>query len=220
MGQATPGKVGAGVNAFHRLHNLRMENDAAGYAMEEQRGRFSALRNRHEDGTAPRAVVAFNLFQTPTEIAARMAELACVETGARVLEPSAGLGRLIDAVKAKAGEIVAVEIAPQCCRELYARNHCHLRQGDFLAMGVDRLGYFDRVIMNPPFHLRADVKHIQHARQMLNPGGALVALCMDTQHREDALRPLCSHWERLPAASFKTEGTKIDVVLLKMEAAS
>lgn len=205
------------MNAFHRLHALRMENDAVGFAMDEQRSRFSALRARHDTGTAPRAVSAFNLFQTPTEIAARMVNLACVETGARVLEPSAGLGRLVDAVKSKAGEIVAVEIAAPCARELYLRGDCQLKQGDFLEMDAARLGYFDRVIMNPPFHLRADIKHIQHARQFLQPGGIMVALCMNTHHREDALRLLCSHWEVLPAQTFKTEGTKIDVVLLKME---
>ena len=207
------------MNAFQRLHNLRMENTAAGYAMQEQRGRFAALKSRHDDGTAPRAISAFNLFQTPKEIAEQMVELACVEPGARVLEPSAGLGRLIDAVKTKAGEIVAVEIAPQCARELYARNDCQLRQGDFLTMTQERLGLFDSVLMNPPFHLRADVKHILHARKFLQPAGALVALCMATTHREDALRSLCSHWQVLPAQSFKTEGTKIDVVLLRMEAA-
>lgn len=207
------------MSGFHRLHNLRMENDAAGYSMDEQRGRFSTLKTRHEDGTAPRAVTAFNLFQTPKDIAEYIARLACVETGARVLEPSAGLGRLIDAVKGIAGEIVAVEIAPQCAQELYHRGDCILKQGDFLDMDQHRLGYFDAVLMNPPFHMRADIKHIMHARQFLRPGGVLVALCMATHHREDALRPLCSHWEVLPAQSFKTEGTKIDVVLLKMEAA-
>jgi SAM-dependent methyltransferase len=196
-----------------------MENNAAGYAMEEMRPRFQTLAGRHDNGTAPRAVVAFNLFQTPREVAARMAELACVTPGARVLEPSAGPGRLIDAVRPyQPGHVVAVEIAPQCAAELYRREDCTLRQSDFLTLHPPSLGYFDRIIMNPPFHLRADIKHIQHARQMLNPGGKLVALCMATHHREDALRPLCCHWERLPAESFKAEGTKINVVLLVMEA--
>ena len=39
---------------------------------------------------------------------------------------------------------------------------------DFLSLTPERLGAFDRIVMNPPFTHGADVKHILHARQFLN----------------------------------------------------
>lgn len=205
------------MNPFHRLHALRMENDAARYAQEEMRGRFTRLESRHEEGTAPRAVTAFNLFQTPPELAARMAALLPLERYDRVLEPSAGLGRLLDALKpAQPLRITAVEVAPQLAGELYRQERgIGLKQRDFLTITPAELGEFDAVIMNPPFHMRADVRHIQHALSFLRPGGVLVALAMDTPHRE-VLRPLANHWEKIPAGAFKSEGTKIAAVLMRI----
>lgn len=199
-----------------RLQSLRMENDAAGFALDEHRGRFDALAGRHEAGTAPRAVSAFQLFQTPPDVAAQLAEALQLRSGARILEPSAGLGRLLDAVAHyEPREVVAVESAPQCAAELYRQNRARvtLRQADFLTVFPHDLGLFDAVIMNPPFHLCADVRHIEHALTFLSPGGRLAALCMAGPHRDARLRSEASEWRPLPPLSFSREGTRIDVVL-------
>lgn len=209
-------------STFHRLHALRMENDAAGFAMADARPRFAALAARHENGTAPVAVSAFQLFQTPAAIAARLVALLDLAQGARVLEPSAGLGRILDALAPHQPlEVVAVELAPACAGQLYrqARAGVTLRQRDFLAMAPADLGAFDAIAMNPPFHLRADIRHILHARQFLKPGGMLAAICMAGPRREAELRPLACHWEPLPAGTFRAEGTDIGAVLLAMRAA-
>lgn len=205
------------MSGFHRLHALRMENDARKYAMEEMRPRFERLKARHEEGTAPRAVSAFNLFQTPATLADAMAALIADKAGGRLLEPSAGLGRLLDAARALApSEVVAVEVAANLAAELYGqdRDRTQLVQADFLTKTPEAIGLFDAVIMNPPFHMRSDIRHIQHARQFLKPGGMIVALCMDTHHRETALRPLASTWQKIPAGAFKSEGTNIAAVML------
>ena len=204
------------MNPIHRLHNLRMENDQARYAMEEQRERFDRLAVRHEAGTAPRAVSAFNLFQTPPEVAKRMAE-ALRLTGGPILEPSAGLGRLLDVVDPI--PTTAIEIAPQLVQELYKqeRDGVKLLQRDFLTVTPEETGLFEAVIMNPPFHMRADIKHIKHALTFLRPGGRLAALCMAGPHREKELKPLAETWEILPAKTFKETGTNIDVVFLTIQ---
>lgn len=196
---------------FHRLHSLRMENDAKGFAMDEMRPRFAALASRHEDGTAPRAVSAYQLFQTPPELAARLVGL--LGSPSRVLEPSAGLGRLLDHIPYEA---VAVEQSPQLCAELYRQNRGNVRliQRDFLTVEPGDCGYFDGIAMNPPFHMRSDIAHILHARTFLAPGGRLAALAMDTHHRETALRHLCTTWEHIPAGTFRSEGTGVACVLL------
>ena len=210
------------MNPFHRLQALRMENDAAAFRQEEMRGRFQAYKTRHEDGTAPRAVSAFNLFQTPPELAERLVSMLELHRNKRVLEPSAGLGRLLDAIgRAGAWDVTAVESAKECAAELYRqeRPEMKLLQRDFLTIQPEETGLFDAVAMNPPFHMRADIRHIMHARKFLKPGGIIAALCMDTHHREDALRPIASTWEKIPAGAFKGEGTMIASVLLTIRAA-
>jgi predicted RNA methylase len=200
--------------AFARLHGLRMENDAAGYAMDEMRPRFLQLAARHENGTAPRAVSAFQLFQTPPELAARLVAALGDSVRGRILEPSAGLGRILDVLPTGC-DVVAVEMAPQCAGELYQQNRPGVRilQRDFLACTVAEFGLFDAVAMNPPFHMRADIRHILHALTFLKPGGKLAALCMDTRHRAEALRGLAHSWEVIPAGAFNKEGTGVGTVL-------
>lgn len=202
---------------FNRLHSLRRENDAAGYAMEEMRPRFQALARRHEEGTAPRAVSSFQLFQTPAEIARQLVEIMDVPRLASWLEPSAGLGRLLDAIQVTEPKAVAaVEISPDCCRELFLQNRAgvFLYQRDFLTCAPAMFNPFDAVIMNPPFHLRSDIRHIEHALQFLKPGGVLGALCLNTHHRIDALKDRAEVWVNLPAASFSKENTRVDVCMM------
>jgi predicted RNA methylase len=200
-----------------RLLSLRDENDLAAAHQATLAERFDRLRTRHEDGTAPRAVSAFQLFQTPADLAARMVELAAVSPGQRVLEPSAGLGRIIDPLLAAGASVVAVEEAPDCARELftrYASDRVTLLQRDFLTVEPGEL--FDAVVMNPPFHMRADTRHTLHALQFLRPGGTLVGLCMATRHRLEALKPLSDYWEEIPAGAFRKEGTGIATYLFRI----
>jgi predicted RNA methylase len=206
--------------AFDRLRDLQIDTVLAGSIMDEQRGRFERLANRHENGTAPRAVSAFQLFQTPAEVAARLVCALGLKPGARVLEPSAGLGRILDALKpCQPAEVVAVEMAANCAGELFTQDRpgVVIKQRDFLAVTVAELGQFDAVAMNPPFHMRADVRHILHARQFVKPGGKLAALCLDTEHRRKALRAMATTWEELPESTFAKEGTRVRTILLTME---
>ncbi len=194
-----------------RLRSMKPALDEAAAEMAIERGRFDAIR----DGGPTVAVSAFNLFQTPESIAWKLAGM--IPTGGRVLEPSAGLGRILDAIERRANptELVAVEIAPQCASVLYARETCRLIQEDFLACDSERLGgLFDAVVMNPPFKMGTDIKHIAHAFTMLKPGGLLVALCFDGVKQNAKLKPWADSWESLPAESFKTEGTLAGVCLL------
>lgn len=204
-----------------RLHALRMENDAARYAMQDMAPRFHTLQHRAENGTAPRAVVAYQLFQTPADLAARMVDLLNIPAGSRILEPSAGLGRLLEPLgKTQPSEIVAVETAPDCAHELFRQDRARvtIKQRDFLEVFPEDIGHFHFVVMNPPFHMRSDIKHIEHALTFLRPGGRLAALCMDTDHRERALRHQADTWEKIPAGTFRQEGTDVPTILLTITA--
>jgi predicted RNA methylase len=211
------------VNAIERLLMLQQENNQAGARILEMRPRFIELKQRHELGTAPRAITGFNLFQTPRPVAARMAALIRerIGDGARVLEPSAGLGRLIepfeqDTLRAR---WVAVENARECVKALKkALRGASVHERDFLETSAGDIGgEFDAVIMNPPFKQGRDVKHIRHALAMLKPGGRLVSLCYNGTKQNEQLRPLAGHWEVLPEGSFKDEGTAASVALLVID---
>jgi hypothetical protein len=162
------------------------------------------------------AVSSFNLFQTPKDIASLMAGYLGPLDGLRCLEPSAGLGRLFKACTG--GEWVLVEQSNDLCRHLYELG-VRLFNNDFLACGADRLGgKFDRILMNPPFKLGTDIRHINHAKTLLNPGGLLVALCYNGVKQNKHLRPIADTWEVLPEQSFRSEGTFASVALLTIRA--
>lgn len=208
------------MSGFHRLHTLRMENDAAGYALAELRPRFERLASRHENGSAPVALSVYQLFQTPKPVADRLATLLDIRPGSRLLEPSAGLGRLLDAVKPYSpAEIVAVELASSCAAELYRQNResVTIKQRDFLTISPEEIGLFDAVIMNPPFHMRSDLRHVDHALRFLKPGGRLATVCLNGSQRQDRLGAMAAQWIDLGAGAFKESGTNVNTAIVVIE---
>lgn len=206
------------MNGIERLLLLRASNDEAGERMRLMAPRFEQIAQRHLNGTAPLAVTGFNLFQTPRPIAARMAAMLRerVTGGGRILEPSAGLGRLVEPLADTVAEWVMVEEARECFNALVkairrGRQECR----DFLAVSAADLGGgFDGVIMNPPFKQGTDIRHIRHALDMVKPGGRLVSLCFNGTRQNEQLKPIADRWEVLPADSFRSEGTGASVALL------
>jgi len=198
-----------------------MATTAAGYELDAMRDRFHAMRDRHENGTAPQAVSAHQLFQTPEPIAARLAALLPAFSGsARVLEPSAGLGRILRALQDVPGiaETVAVEVDRELCGCLFRMDLPGVRimQRDFLTVTPSETGLFDAVAMNPPFTRKSDLRHIFHALTFIRPGGTLAGICMAGRQREDALRGLSSTWEELPAGTFREAGTNVPSILFSI----
>lgn len=195
-----------------RLRHLAEVTEAKAAEMDEQRERFERLAN-----CKTRAVSAFNLFQTPPELARRIAGM--VPLDGRILEPSAGLGRIYRAVRAMSDSpITLVEIAPQCAEELYriteADHAAKLVQADFLECTAGRIGTFDAIVMNPPFRLGTDIKHVRHARGLLNPGGWLVSLVANGPKQRAALMPCADAWIDLEPGAFKSEGTNVNAAIV------
>jgi len=196
----------------------RVETRATYQALEPTK--FDELKDSLKEGV--KVVVAPQLFPTPPEIAAQMVELAEIETGQRILEPSAGTGNLIKAIEATQTrtDIVAVELNYNLVQLLKTGNGNQwgideVVQGDFLDQNGN-LGTFDRVLMNPPFENGIDIKHINHALTFLRPGGRLVALCANGSRQQAAFKERADHWEVLPEGSFKEQGTGVNVALMVM----
>lgn len=200
-----------------RLRHLMEHAEAVDWEMAEDRQRFNRLA---KDESKPRVVSAFNLFQTPEPLAARVA--AMTKAG-RALEPSAGLGSLYRAVRSiSAGcHITLVEQSAECCGELYrateADSNCKLIQGNFLDCSPAELGLFDSVLMNPPFKQGRDIKHVRHALTFLVPGGRLVALCANGPRQREQLQPIAAQWIELPKASFQEAATNVSTAIVVIE---
>ena len=152
-----------------------------------------------------------------------MIEAAEIETGDLVLEPSAGTGNLIRALPPGC-HVTAVEknlSLAQGLKSVFGRNAI---QGTIFALDFLEFGEkegtvkYNRIVMNPPFENGADIKHIQHARTFLAPGGRLVALCANGPRQQAALKPIASEWTELPPGSFKSHGTGVNVALLVIDA--
>jgi hypothetical protein len=81
---------------------------------------FDTMREQLRQGV--QVVAVPQLFPTPAELAARMVAIAGLASGSRVLEPSAGTGVLVRAIRERAGSLVtAVEIDARMVALLRAR---------------------------------------------------------------------------------------------------
>ncbi|WP_313329804.1 SAM-dependent methyltransferase [Comamonas sp.] len=165
----------------------------------------------------------FNFFPSPPAVVHRLLELAKIETGMRVLEPSAGDGAIAWACAAGGALVDCYEIQ-QGNAFFLAMNAPHelgkTTVADFLTVGPEPV--YDRVVMNPPFLKQADIKHVMHAHQFLKPGGLLVAVMaagvtFRTDSRTQAFNELVQdrggHIEPLPENSFKSSGTGVNTVI-------
>lgn len=169
----------------------------------------------------------FQFFETPYELAKRMAMMANIEEGMSVLEPSAGRGRIADACRVFTPEIYVCEIQTDLQADLKARYKWVTE--DFLSYTGEMR--FDRIVMNPPFTKGQDIAHIRHAFNLLKPEGRLVALSSPgwtfnktkkfTEFRDWFEGD--SEWfrgrstEELPKGTFKESGTNIKTLLLTIE---
>ncbi len=187
-------------------------------------------------------------FPTPVPLAAQLVALADLKPGMRLLEPSAGTGRIVDAMlPTKPERIVAIERDPKMRAALVER----VVPGDPGSRGTDadvlwvpevddfmdydpRYGTgerkrFDAVIMNPPF-LRSGkgdhLDHVEHAIDMLDRGGVLIAILpagitfrKDRRHLQLRER-IEAHGDitPLPPETFRESGTDVRTVIAKVRA--
>jgi hypothetical protein len=116
-------------------------------------------------------------FPTPRWSIDEMLNRAEIEPGMKVLEPSAGKGDILDAIAERHPEAERHGIESYSDLASLVREKGHsVEHGDFLThypTGNDRP---DRIVMNPPFESGQDMTHVQHAYNILKPGGKMVAI--------------------------------------------
>lgn len=184
-------------------------------AMEQiiQTGEVTLIRTIQQD---------YGYFPTPPDVVARLLELAEIEPGMLVLEPSAGRG----AIALPCAEIGAVV---ECYELLESNYECigadqrlhWVRHADFMNQAPESV--YDRVVMNPPFSKQADIKHVMHALKFLKPGGLLVSVMSASvtfrdnklaQDFRDLIRARGGDIEALDDGAFKSSGTMARTVIV------
>ncbi len=163
---------------FERLKRMGITTDAQ--LQDACRALLPHLAAKKEESAvakAERAIigqkVGIDFFPTPAHIAQRMAKLARIGKGDRVLEPSAGNGNLADAAAAAGGQLDVIEISSQLRDILTAKGYAVVDH-DFMAFTPEQP--YQAILMNPPFSKRQDAEHIMRAFGMLAGGGSLVAI--------------------------------------------
>ncbi len=137
------------------------------------------LQTKREDDPvlkAEQALVGKKLdgfFPTPKPLISQMLELADIQPGDHILEPSAGKGDILDMIRLHhpENEITAIERHGTLFDVLEAKGHS-VERGDFL----EHQGDYNIVIMNPPFENNSDIKHVLHAFNLLATNGKLIAI--------------------------------------------
>jgi type I restriction-modification system DNA methylase subunit len=173
-------------------------------------------------------------FPTPDPLAERIAEMACIEPGNTILEPSAGTGNLIDAIL-KNHQGVRISYCEMNCflLDILRGKYEGVNSVSFLGRDCFEIdtqrgeNRFERVIMNPPFERGQDVDHVFRAwYSLLAPKGILTAVVSAgvfsrTDKKAKSFREFLRNAKALvqdvPAGSFKSSGTGIEtkIVLLR-----
>ena len=159
---------------------------------------------------------------TPVEIAKQLVNYSRINSDSRVLEPSAGIGSIADAIKEATVHIDVVERMSNF-RELLQLKGYNLVGDDFLEYNTENL--YDAIIMNPPFS--DEQAHIQHAYQLLKPNGTLVAICSQhwtfandkkSQNFREWVENENSYTIDLPSGTFEMTGVPTKILAIEKPA--
>lgn len=158
--------------------HTRCHQDGTGYYVDRWQFDYDitpVLEKIIQTGCLPEST-SHQYYPTPNCIAQALVDAADIGNGMYVLEPSAGIGNLIDKIN-KNIHLFAVELSDLRCgilREKYKSKNYSVIEHDFLKW-QNPFG-FDRIIMNPPFTGRQVIEHIKKAVTMLNDNGRLLSV--------------------------------------------
>ncbi len=183
-------------------------------------------------GAVQRVKQNFGQFDSPPAVVARVMELAGIQTGMKVLEPSAGLGNIALAAAACGAQVMCYEVDGRRCEALVRASAKAPRRLDMVVqrdfLGADPAPVYDRVVMNPPFAKQADIAHVRHAAGFVRPGGRLVSvMSAGVSFRQDRrasdfrafVASRGGEIEDLPPESFRLSGTGVSAVIVSFDIA-
>ncbi|WP_026959863.1 class I SAM-dependent methyltransferase [Aliagarivorans taiwanensis] len=171
---------------------------------------------------------AFQFFATPAMLVQKAINKLQLSAEESWLEPSAGQGALANAARAISLNGTVVELMADNAKSLREQHYTPI-EADFMALGGEELGTFDKIIANPPFTRGQDCDHIKKMFQVhLKPGGRLVAFASQSWMTGTTRKYLAfRQWlkdqgacvEEIEAGAFKTSGTNVQTVLITIDKA-
>jgi len=166
----------------------------------------------------------FQFFATPPQLADKLIQLAEINVGDNILEPSAGQGAILNAIQRNytPHRMTAIELMPTNCN-IMRINGQHVIEGDFLKLAKTMYGQYDRVIANPPFSKNQDIDHIIQMYLCCKKGGRIVTI--SGKHWQHAKEKKCQQFREwlqeigaeiieVAAGEFKESGTTIPTCII------
>ena len=163
-------------------------------------------------------------FETPPELADYLVELCEIDNNHTTLEPSAGRGSIIKAIRRKYS-------CPIYYYEISETNRKYLDNiKDIVYLGNDFIiedeKKFERIIANPPFSKNKDIQHIKKMYERLENGGILVSIA--SKHWEFAgdkksiefrkfLKNVKAEIKEIENGVFKDSGTMVGAKIIKIK---
>jgi len=148
-------------------------------------------------------------FPTPKPLVDNLLDEAGIEPGDLVLEPSAGMGDIANALKATGATVHVGEYQHSLYELLELQGH-EMVSRDFLAYNPGEI--YDKIVQNPPFEGGQDIDHVLHAYDLLKPGGRLVSIMGEGAFFQSTKKPAAFRtwlnevgWsQKNPEGSFKS----------------
>ena len=156
----------------------------------------------------------YQFFETPENIALQLIELANIQKGETILEPSAGKGAIAKFMKG-------------CdCVELNEENRTYLIENNFNLVGKDFLEFsnkYDVIIANPPFSKQQDITHVEHMMELapkvvsVMSSSVLFRTNKKTVNFRNEVKSLNGKFIKLPEKSFAESGTNVNACILLID---
>ena len=163
-------------------------------------------------------------YPTPEKVADHVLEQISMHGVKKILDPSCGCGRLMDAVDRSVDayhrnlyipigqkspprpKVFGVEYDKGRVKQSREKGHAVL-WGNFLETNYNQ--EFDLIVMNPPFYGKHYLKHIDKALEALAEGGTLISILPATAHYDHKKLPTRYEWKDLPPGSFAESGVRV-----------
>ena len=159
-------------------------------------------------------------FATPKAIVEQLIDLANLERGDSVLEPSAGRGAIAFALAERGYMPTVCEIHEPFIEVLSSHINC-VCLGDFLGWQTSDRRFYDKVIANPPFTRQQDIDHVNKMIDFCC-GRVVSVMSASVLFRDNKktaefrkkIADLEGKFIELPMGSFKESGTMVSACIV------
>lgn len=169
----------------------------------------------------------YQFFATPDALADDLVSIADIHEDDIILEPSAGQGAIIEAIRRfgiktfvfyveKMKENSDILLRKTTSSTDFKAYEITVDDSDFLKMEVNEA--FTKIIANPPFQNNQDISHVRHMYSLLKPKGRLVSIMSESwvtgnQKKQVEFRQWLKDADAevidIPKGTFKQSGTMV-----------